>query len=576
MNLSSLNLAILIVFLYAANIMITKVFLKVSEARKKQIIGEITSGSEPGFRFYALLSTSSLIAAFGLILDSTAIIIGAMLVSPLMTPIIGITMGIVIGKPRLLGSALRSVIIGIALAIFFASLIGFLPLELTATSEMLSRTKPTLLDLIVAVLAGFAGAYAMIDEKLSPALPGVAIAVAIVPPLSNTGICLSLGYFDGAFGSFMLFFANFLSILIVAGATFIFAGLNPWWISISTKDLVQRFGLAILGFLAVSVFLTYSLVGIVEERQLENTIKHILDSAIIEFHATSLDSFIYDQEDGKLYVLANIKSPRIINPYMVEDVQKKIEEQTKRPTELIFRNVLAQDIGSLGSEENIIRQNLDGSFIKETLSDWKKAVNIIEKELMEMLAHWPGMSVVDVDYAELPRGPTVIATMQGYRNLTQGEIEELQNRLRTKMDNPNINVIMKNEQITYSDTSGELIPGYIYGGLTDEQKIIRDEIESAIMKEFTQYNDIIAIGIHHRPETESWDVLVEAVGVSALNPGEIGILEEDISNKLDRNINIDIWYKTDTVITNKGYIPFKEFNANNVKELDEYFEGMKE
>lgn len=144
------------------------------------------------------------------------------------------------------------------------------------------------------------------------------------------------------------------------------------------------------------------------------------------------------------------------------------------------------------------------------------------------------------------------------------------------MDNPNINVIMKNEQITYSDTSGELIPGYIYGGLTDEQKIIRDEIESAIMKEFTQYNDIIAIGIHHRPETESWDVLVEAVGVSALNPGEIGILEEDISNKLDRNINIDIWYKTDTVITNKGYIPFKEFNANNVKELDEYFEGMKE
>jgi uncharacterized membrane protein len=123
--------------------MVTKSVTKITEECKEQIVEEISIGSEPGFRFYTLLSTASLIiAAFGLIANSTAVIIGALRVSPLMTQIIGITLGLVIGKPKLLGTSLRSVILGVVLAIVFARLIGFLPLELSATPEMLSRTKP--------------------------------------------------------------------------------------------------------------------------------------------------------------------------------------------------------------------------------------------------------------------------------------------------------------------------------------------------------------------------------------------------------------------------------------------------
>jgi len=158
-------------------------WIKTSRERREFFVKEITAGSEPGVRFYLLSSTSALIAAFGLIANSTAVIIGAMLVSPLMTPIIGSSLGLVTGDGRLFANSLRSVVVGTMLAIFFSALLGFLPLELEATPEMLSRVRPTLLDLFVAVLAGFAGAYAMIDEKVSPALPGVEIAVAIVPPL---------------------------------------------------------------------------------------------------------------------------------------------------------------------------------------------------------------------------------------------------------------------------------------------------------------------------------------------------------------------------------------------------------
>lgn len=122
-------------------------------------------------RFYLLLSTSALIAAFGLIANSAAVIIGAVLVSPLMTPIIGSALGLVIGDGRLFANALRSVVVGTVSAILFSAVLGILPLALEVTSEMLARTKPTLLNLCVAVLAGFASSYAMIDEKVSLRYP---------------------------------------------------------------------------------------------------------------------------------------------------------------------------------------------------------------------------------------------------------------------------------------------------------------------------------------------------------------------------------------------------------------------
>jgi uncharacterized membrane protein len=84
------------------------------------------------------------------------------------------------------------------LAVGIAAILGIFPLALQVTPEMLARTEPNLLDLLVAVLAGFAGTYALIDARLSPALPGVAIATAVVPPLANSGLCLAMGAFAGA------------------------------------------------------------------------------------------------------------------------------------------------------------------------------------------------------------------------------------------------------------------------------------------------------------------------------------------------------------------------------------------
>jgi uncharacterized hydrophobic protein (TIGR00271 family) len=233
-------------------------WLSTTPERLQQVREEITLGSEPKVSFYALLTTASLIASFGLIANSTAVIIGAMLVSPLMTPIIGISLALVVGDTPLLGRALRAEALGIVLAIGIAAILGMFPLALEVTAEMLSRTEPNLMDLLVAVLAGFAGTYALIDARLSPALPGVAIATAIVPPLANSGLCLAMGAYQGAWGSFLLFFANFLAILLVSATTFVSAGMAPR-ISWSNKwEFVRTFGVALAGFLLVAVLLTHT------------------------------------------------------------------------------------------------------------------------------------------------------------------------------------------------------------------------------------------------------------------------------------------------------------------------------
>jgi uncharacterized hydrophobic protein (TIGR00271 family) len=552
--------------------MITLSQLRASEERKEEIIDEISVGSKPGFRFYALLATASLIAAFGLIANSTAVIIGAMLVSPLMTPIIGISLAIVIGRPHLLGISIRSVIIGVVLSIFFAGILGFIPLALEATPEMLIRTKPTILDLFVAILAGFAGAFTMIDEKSSPVLPGVAIATAIIPPLSNTGLSLALGHYYGAFGSFMLFFANFLSILIVAGITFVLAGLNPWWLSLSSKDVFRRFGVALVGFAIVAIFLTYSLIAMVKERYLGFSIKEVLDSEFQKFRSSSLDSFIYDKEKGKLYVLANVRSPKIINPDKVEEIQKTLSGVAKLPTELIVRNVISKDVAAVGSTGGeVIGQNLDGFFLNKSLTDEEKALKESEQIFLEKLSYWPGMDLIGVEYAVIPRGPTIIATIQGYRNLSEPEIEELEHRLKEKLENPELNLIVRNVETSLSDRRGRVLTGWRYtDDFSDEQEYTRIVIDEEITAKFREFDALFPVNIHHSDKGDLWDVLVEAVGINVISPEELNEIEESISNKVNRKVNIDIWYRADTVITDKGYVSFEQYTDENITELDKY------
>jgi uncharacterized hydrophobic protein (TIGR00271 family) len=165
--------------------------------------------------YSVMLLLSVAIATFAILQDSTAVVIGAMLIAPLMTPIMGTAAAIVNGWKGRMTSSLALVAVSVAGAIAVAWTIAtWTPalVPIVANGQITSRVSPTLLDMGIALAAGAAGAYATVDDRVSASLPGVAIAVALVPPLGVVGVTLRAGLFDDAIGSFLLFSTNFVSI----------------------------------------------------------------------------------------------------------------------------------------------------------------------------------------------------------------------------------------------------------------------------------------------------------------------------------------------------------------------------
>ena len=174
-------------------------------------------------RFFLLLILASAIATYGLLSDSVATVIGAMIVAPLMLPIMGVAYGVSLGDRRAIVKSLLISLLGIgtAIAVGYVLTRGFSSvLNPESNPQIMARTSPRLIDLLAALATGLAGAFATGRKDVSDTLPGVAIAIALVPPLSNVGILLATGYFDLAMGSLLLFVTNYLAILLTGAFMF--------------------------------------------------------------------------------------------------------------------------------------------------------------------------------------------------------------------------------------------------------------------------------------------------------------------------------------------------------------------
>jgi len=180
-------------------------------------------------RFASLMMLATAIAVLGILADSTAVVIGAMLVAPLMVPVLGTAAAIVMGWPLRLIRRVLLVATGAALTVLLAAAISFVIPGRTdpLPAELMARTTPNLLDLGIALAAGAAGAYGQVRRHAADALTGVAVAVALLPPLAVVGITIQLTEWQLTVGALLLFLANVVGIVIAASVTFIAAGFVP-------------------------------------------------------------------------------------------------------------------------------------------------------------------------------------------------------------------------------------------------------------------------------------------------------------------------------------------------------------
>ncbi len=191
------------------------------------LVERIQGASRWDVDFVALISLSTVIATFGLMQNSAAVVIGAMLVAPLMTPLIGCGLALVQGNAHLVRHAVKAVVLGFLLAFGIGLLMGLVIPHAGATPQLLARGAPNLLDLGVAFASGLAAAYATARPNLSGALPGVAIAAALVPPISTAGVSLAQGNVDTGLGAATLFGVNIVAIVLGAALALWAVGMEP-------------------------------------------------------------------------------------------------------------------------------------------------------------------------------------------------------------------------------------------------------------------------------------------------------------------------------------------------------------
>ena len=190
------------------------------------LFDHLQTQSKWSFDFMALMILATGIAALGLIQNSPAVVIGAMLVAPLMTPLLGSGLSLVQGNLPLMRTCLRSIFLGFFAALTMGAIFGWISPLSELNSELLARGNPSALDFGVAALSGFAASYCIARSNLSSALAGVAIAAALVPPIATVGISLTLREWGNAEGAALLFGTNVVTIILASSLTFFAMGIR--------------------------------------------------------------------------------------------------------------------------------------------------------------------------------------------------------------------------------------------------------------------------------------------------------------------------------------------------------------
>ena len=243
--------------------MVTTIRERVLPERQRRTLEELTddldlrSGdrSSKQSAFWSMLVLSAIIATAGVLADSTATVIGAMIIAPLSTPIMGIALGMV-KRERLragrfvLAGALVVVVIGVGIALLMPGSI-----DVTGNSQIAGRTSPTVLDLIAAIATGVAGAVALARRDVAAVLPGVAIAISLVPPLAVVGICLGAGATGHALGALLLFLSNLVALVLAGTLIFAALGYSDEAARLSRKVGARRQSAFVLWTVAVLVLL---------------------------------------------------------------------------------------------------------------------------------------------------------------------------------------------------------------------------------------------------------------------------------------------------------------------------------
>jgi uncharacterized hydrophobic protein (TIGR00271 family) len=309
----------------------------------QELQAELLTESTLDLSYLVLVIGSCAIATFGLLSNSAAVIIGAMIVAPLMLPIRGIAFGALQGNIILFRKGLIALTVGTLLAILISWSLGILVRLPSYGSEIFARSEPNLLDLGIAVAAGCISAYAKAEPKISSSLAGTAIAVALMPPICVIGLGLAQADWSLSIGATILYLTNLLGIALSCMLTFLVVGYTSF--KRARKPLIWT--LALTGILLIPLGVSFA--RLIRQAQLQTSLERALLNKTVTFQRLELLKSETNWLVNPPVVRLNVRAKEAVTPRQVQLLEEFIEREMGQSFTLIFEVGQVEEVRRSGS-----------------------------------------------------------------------------------------------------------------------------------------------------------------------------------------------------------------------------------
>ncbi len=290
---------------------------------------KIEANALPSKMYFIMNILSAIIASYGLVTNSAAVVIGAMLVAMMLGPITGIALAIIDYRMPLLRKSLFTVAAGVSLVVLVGYVVGSLHQGQPLTSEVLSRTQPTSMDLMIALAGGTAGAYAMVSPHLSVAVVGVAVATALVPPLAASGILFANGEAQLGLGALLLAITNIIAIQFTNAMVLWFLGfrrlVDDDYKSNTFFTFLRRNAVTLLLLIGLGIYLTINLNTNARQQTFENNVKEAINRYFVD-KGNVLTNTQFDNTDSYQTIRAVIRGETTPTSYDVQQIEAVITQ----------------------------------------------------------------------------------------------------------------------------------------------------------------------------------------------------------------------------------------------------------
>lgn len=325
----------------------------------KQVRLNIQADALPSKTFFIMNALAAIIAGYGLLSNSAAVVIGAMLVAMMLGPISGMALAFIDNRWLFFKTAFKTLVLGVSMIVSIGIILGLININLPITHEILSRTQPTIMDLMIALAGGAAGAFAAVSPRLSVAVVGVAVATALVPPLVASGILIAHLEWKHAANALLLALTNIVAIQISSSLVLWAAGFrrgSDEEVNSTVIEFIKRNIVSLLVLFALGIYLSFNFMMMLNKQMYEHQVESLIESQFNQ-HNNLIDTVQFDRRKEMTLIRVVLRGDIAPKPQQISALNQKLaQDPPGKPSVVQVRFIPVQIIQAKESPDFDIKQ----------------------------------------------------------------------------------------------------------------------------------------------------------------------------------------------------------------------------